>query len=697
MNDDLVKDALLKDDRVNILLVDDQPAKLLSYEVILQELDETLIKANSAREALAHLLKNDIAVVLVDVCMPELDGFELAAMIREHPRFEKIAIIFISAIHMTDLDRLKGYECGAVDYIPVPVVPEILRAKVRTFADLHRKTRQLERLNSELERRVAERTAELEASNALLQESESRVRLAQDAGGIVTWSWDIQTDTVTWSEGLGRLLGMDTAGPTASHGTLLRAVHPDDQARVQREIDAAVEGHTPYESEFRVVWPDGTVRWLAARGSVVHDEAGQPLRMMGVNFDVTDRREATEALSLLNNQLEQRVEERTQQVVQLQKTEALGRLTGGVAHDFNNLLAVILTNLEMLRPRLADDLRGQTMIDCAIQGAERGAALTRRMLAFARKQDLKPEAVEVPALVEGMADLLQRSLGPLVQVETHFPDQLDRAHIDPHQLELAILNLAVNGRDAMPDGGSLRISAENETVSAGFGAFLPPGNYVRVSVADTGAGMDAETRRRATEPFFTTKGIGKGTGLGLSMVHGLAAQSGGAMRIDSTPERGTTVSLWIPRADAAKAPTVLEKPQPRPEAVRPCTILLVDDDALVRMASVAMLEEMGHTVVEAGSGEEALAALHGGQTFDLVVTDQAMPGMTGVQLIREIERMGLGLPTLLTSGYAELPPEVEHVPRLNKPFTQPTLIAAIAAAMSNTPVGVAGAAQALSN
>ncbi|OYD82883.1 response regulator [Azospirillum brasilense] len=682
----------MNDDKVNILLVDDQPAKLLSYEVILKDLDERLIKANSAREALAQLLKNDIAVVLVDVCMPELDGFELAAMIREHPRFEKIAIIFISAIHLTDLDRLRGYEAGAVDYIPVPVVPEILRAKVRAFADLHRKTRQLERLNGELERRVAERTAELQASNALLQDSESRVRLAKDAGGIVTWTWDLQSGAVAWSPGLGRLLGVDGADPAMPYGSFLRIVHPDDRARVESEIHAAVAGGSPYETEFRVAWPNGTVRWLAARGSVIHDDTGRPLRMMGVNFDVTDRREATEALSLLNSQLEQRVEERTQQVIQLQKTEALGRLTGGVAHDFNNLLAVILTNLELLRPKLVNDAKALSMIDCAIQGAERGAALTRRMLAFARKQDLKPEPVDVPALVHGMTELLQRSLGPLVHIETRFPAQLDLAHIDPHQLELAILNLAVNGRDAMPEGGTLRICAENEVMGAACAIGLLPGSYVRLSVTDTGTGMDADTRRRAVEPFFTTKGIGKGTGLGLSMVQGLAAQSGGAMQIDSTPGQGTTVSVWLPRVDAAGVPAAVASPIAQPEGLRPCTILLVDDDALVRMASAAMLEQLGHTVVEASSGEEALDALRSGAVVDLVVTDQAMPGMTGVQLIRAMGEMDRVVPALLASGYAELPPEAEQVPRINKPFTQAMLIAAIAAAIDRHPAPTANRA-----
>ena len=319
-------------DKVNILLVDDQPAKLMSYEVILSDLGENLIKANSANEALAQLLRQEIAVVLVDVVMPDLDGFELAAMIREHPRFRLTAIIFVSAIQMSELDLLRGYEAGAVDYLPVPVVPELLRAKVRVFADLYRKTRQLEQLNLDLERRVEERTAELARANA---------------------------------------------------------------------------------------------------------------------------------------ELEQRVEERTRereaalaQVHEMQKQESIGQLTGGVAHDFNNLLMVILGNLQLLRKRLPEDPRLHRLVDGAMQGADRGATLTKRMLAFARRQELKPETVDVPTLIDGMGEMLRRTLGSTIQIVTAYRPQLPAARVDPNQLELALLNLALNARDAMPFGGRLAIGGQ---------------------------------------------------------------------------------------------------------------------------------------------------------------------------------------------------------------------------------------------
>ncbi len=409
------------DGTFNILLVDDHPAKLLSYEVILAELGETLLKAGSAAEALEHLLRHEVAVVLIDVCMPDLDGFELARMIRNHPRFQRTAIIFVSAIAMTDLDRVRGFEAGAVDYVPVPVVPELLRARVRVFADLYRKTRQLEAMNDELERRVAERTAALAAANA--------------------------------------------------------------------ELERRVEART---------------------------------------------RERAQALA---------------QVHEMQKQESLGQLTGGVAHDFNNLLTIILGNLALLRKRVADDARLTLLIDGALQGAERGATLTRRMLAFARRQELRPQSVSLAALVGGMAEMFSRTLGPHIAVATALPAELPPVQVDPNQLELALLNLAVNARDAMPEGGRLLVAAELGPPPPGLAA----GAYVRLSVADTGLGMDAATLRRAPEPFFTTKGAGKGTGLGLSMVHGLAAQSGGLMEVASVPGQGTTVSLWLPVAAAAEA------------------------------------------------------------------------------------------------------------------------------------------------
>jgi signal transduction histidine kinase len=545
-------------DQVNILLVDDQQAKLLSHEVVLAEIGERLFKAASAREAFECLLKNEIALILIDVCMPDLDGFELAAMIREHPRFQRTAIIFVSAVMNAHLDQLRGYQLGAVDYVPVPVVPELLRAKVKVFIDLYRKTRQLERFNAELEQRVLERTA---------------------------------------------------------------------------------------------------------------------------------------ALRCFNEELEQRIEERTRereialaQLFEAQKMDTIGRLTGGVAHDFNNLLMAVLGSLTLLEKRLPEDPQCRRLLQNAVQGAQRGAALTQRLLAFSRRQELRPESVDLAALVSGMEELLKRALGLGIELKCEFPGALPPLLADANQLELALLNIALNARDAMPNGGRLTIGAAPETVGAGAENTLRPGDYLRISIADTGIGMDEATLAKATDPFFTTKGPGKGTGLGLSMVHGLAAQSGGLLRIESVPNRGTTVELWLPRASTAAASMirVSELANP-PLAVQPCKVLVVDDDLLVLTGTAALIEDLGHTAFEAQSAAEALNKLASGLVIDLVITDHAMPNMTGLQLAQSIQERHPGLPIILATGYADLPsdPAQSGLVKLAKPCSQHDIAAAIHAALSS--------------
>jgi two-component sensor histidine kinase/DNA-binding response OmpR family regulator len=293
-------------DKVNVLLVDDQPDKLLAYEVILGDLGENLVKTDSAREALQFLLKNDVAVILIDVCMPELDGFQLAAMIREHPRFRKTAIIFISAIHLTDVDRLRGYEMGAVDYVPVPVVPEVLRAKVRVFAELFRKTRELEQLNSKLERHVAERTAQLEASNIRLTQSEQGRSLALAAGQMGSWDWDLGADEWRWDEGQYRIFGVDPNSFTMTADAIRALIHPEDWAALQLIVRGMAEGTRTQQTEFRVLRPNGEIRWCIGTAAASVDGAGQVVRISGVTIDVTERKEAAERQVLLAREVDHR-------------------------------------------------------------------------------------------------------------------------------------------------------------------------------------------------------------------------------------------------------------------------------------------------------------------------------------------------------------------------------------------------------
>ncbi len=683
-------------DPVNILLVDDQPAKLLSYEVILSELGENLIKASSAREALTCLLKNDVALVLIDVCMPELDGFELATMIREHPRFQKTALIFVSAVQVSEFDRLRGYEAGAVDYVPVPVIPEVLRAKAKVFVELHRKTRELEQLNAGLEERVAERTAALAATAARLQESEQRRSLALAAGRMGSWEWDLLTGEIHWDEGQYRIFGVDPEGFRLCSESVEPLIHPDDLERIRRTGRDAAQDGLPYHCEFRILRPDGEMRWCIAAGAPSHDALGQPIRLSGVMHDITERRRAEEGLQQQNEELEQLVEERTRerevalaQLFEAQKVDTIGHLTGGVAHDFNNLLMAVLGSLELLKKRLpANDDRAHRLLDNAVQGAERGAALTQRLLAFARRQELRPQSVDVARLIQGMQDLLERSLGPEIQIDVAISELLPPVQADANQLELAILNLAVNARDAMPRGGSLRVSARKEQRApnaAGPLKAMAPGDYICIEVSDSGIGMDEETLLRASEPFFTTKGPGKGTGLGLSMVHGLAAQLGGAMKVSSRVGLGTTVHLWLPQADRlpddALLPIVDDEGYGTADpAIASLLIMVVDDDALVRNGTTAMLEDMGHVVIEAESGSQALQRFTMDSAgIDLLITDQAMPGMKGLELIGRLKTLQPGLPMVLASGFADIEENgnAHDIPRLSKPFRARDLAAAI--------------------
>ena len=356
--------------------------------------------------------------------------------------------------------------------------------------------------------------------------------------------------------------------------------------------------------------------------------------------------------------------------------DAIGQLTGGVAHDFNNLLMAVLGSLELMRKRLPDDPKLMSLLDNAVQGAQRGATLTKRMLAFARRQELKQESVDLPELVRGMTDLLQRSLGPSVSIETRFPLALRPVRADANHLEMALLNLTVNARDAMPEGGEIVVAAREQSVSAGQANALKPGAYICLSVTDSGTGMDAPTLARATEPFFTTKGTGKGTGLGLSMVHGMAEQSGGRFVLQSRVGEGTTAEIWLPVAEASAglADHITHVREETEIEYGSLVIVAVDDDALVLTNTVAMLEDLGHTGLAASSGQQALDILRNEEWVDLVVTDQAMPHMTGLQLAEAIRKEWPDLPVILATGYAEIKPGTGlDLPKLSKPFTEADL------------------------
>lgn len=511
--------------------------------------------------------------------------------------------------------------------------------------------------------------SERKLAEAELKRSEEQFRLlVQGVTDYAIYMLDPSGNVASWNMGAQRIKGYRPEEIIGRHFSTFYTEEDKTADLPATALNAAVtEGR--FEKEGWRVRKDGTRFWASVIIDAIRDDDGTLLGFAKVTRDITEKRDAQRAL-----------EQAREELFQAQKMEAVGQLTGGIAHDFNNLLMAVMGSLEMAHKRAIKGENVIPLIENAMKGAQRGASLTQRMLAFSRKQELKLESVDVGDLVRGMADLFQRSIGPSITIETSFPLVMPKALSDVNQLESALLNLVVNARDAMPEGGALLIAAKAKEVTKSEISELKAGRYICLSVQDKGEGMDAETLAKAASPFFTTKGVGKGTGLGLSMVQGLTAQSGGKLVLRSTQGEGTTAELWLPQADEFLRE---EAPQPQQVSVsRPLRVLAVDDDPLVLMNTVMILEDLGHTVVEASSGDEALRAQEQSTHFDLVVTDYAMPGMTGSQLAEEVHKRSPDLKVILATGYAELPKGgTTTLIRLAKPFTQDQLAAVLAEAL----------------
>ncbi|MBB4482522.1 PAS domain-containing sensor histidine kinase [Rhizobium etli] len=516
---------------------------------------------------------------------------------------------------------------------------------------------------AKITRDLTERRA---AEQAIRQSEEQFRRLVQGVSDYAIYMLDPDGNVSSWNSGAERIKGYRPDEIIGRHFSTFYT--PEDRAAGMPETAlrvARAEGR--FEREGWRVRKDGTRFWASVVVDVIRGDDGDVLGFAKITRDITEKMETQRAL-----------EQAREELFQSQKMEAIGQLTGGIAHDFNNLLMAVLGSLEILKKRMPQDLSLTSLVDNAMQGAQRGAALTQRMLAFSRRQELHMEPIDVSGLVRGMMDILSRSLGPLTTIETSYPVRLPTILTDPNQLEMAILNLVVNARDAMPAGGRITLRASEESIAAGKGP-LSAGRYVRIAVVDEGEGMDAKTLEQAVTPFFTTKGVGKGTGLGLSMVQGLATQSGGRLMLKSSSGEGTTAELWFPvvtieqRAEAAA-----ELPQRNDDAQGRLRIVAVDDDGLVLMNTTLMLEDLGHTVFEAMAGPEALDILRK-EPVDLVICDHAMPRMTGAQLAEAIRSEWPKMPIILATGYADLPDGAgaANLPRLGKPFSQAQLADAI--------------------
>lgn len=517
--------------------------------------------------------------------------------------------------------------------------------------------------------------AALRKSEAVARENGERVQLALSAGAIIgTWFWDLPNDRFTIDDAFANAFGLDPALERSNLRLtqIVETVHPDDQARLAAVIDQAIKVGGPFAHQYRTKRADGKYYWLEANGRVDIAADGTPLSFPGVLIDIEGRRaieaerdRVTSMLRELNETLETRVAEQTAELMakeealrQSQKMEAVGQLTGGLAHDFNNLLAGVSGSLDMIRTRLQQGRIGE--LDRYLEGAQgavkRAAALTHRLLAFSRRQTLDPKPTNVDRLVAGMQELIQRTVGPQIYVETRIGKELWPTLVDPNQLENALLNLCLNARDAMPDGGRITIETHNRHIGQADAVDLGlvVGDYVVMQVSDTGTGMTPDVLEKAFDPFFTTKPIGVGTGLGLSMIYGFTRQSGGQVKIQSQFGHGARVSVFLPRHDEREEIESVCELDPVPAMATQKRVLVVDDEPLVRMLVVDAVEDLGLQSLEAGDGPQALEVLRSPTPIDLLITDVGLPnGMNGRQVADAARELRPGFKVMFITGYAE--------------------------------------------
>jgi signal transduction histidine kinase len=658
-------------ERARVLVVDDDERNLLAIRTVLEDLAD-VVEARSGEEALRHLLRGEFAVILLDVYMPGMDGYETAQIIRSREQTKRIPIVFLSAVNKEAEHLIRGYSMGAVDYVFKPVEPIVLRSKVAVFVDLFQMTR-------EIQRKARQEQALLDANlraNAERLRAEQELRMAQqrqqaiiESLPIVLYLEPLECDPrrPAFVSGNFEAVTGFTFNDTRDYPNIWSdRLHEDDRERVLAAL--AQRKHTgTFSVEYRWKCASGDYKHFLDQTVLLRDTRGNAVEFAGTLMDVTDRK-------LLETQL-----------VHARKMDAIGQLTGGIAHDFNNLLAAVLGGIGMIERRipLAEDQ--QKIVSMTRHAAEQGSELVSRLLAFARRQKLEPARVDPARLAETMRELLAHTLGGLVQLEWQSSADLWCIYADEAQLELALMNLVINARDAMPDGGTIHVSGANRQLKDSGGLGLRPGDYVVLTVADQGCGIPGDILEQVMEPFFTTKDVGKGTGLGLSMVYGFLKQSGGAIRIASEVGEGTRVEVWLPRAPEAMESIGPERiPAAITSELAGLSILLVDDHDGVRATTAAMIEDLGHQVVDVADGDALLKLVETDPNGpDLLITDYAMPHVSGADVIRRARALRSALPAIIITGYAELEsiarrPDDVHV--LAKPFTSDQLASAIALA-----------------
>jgi len=660
--------------RSRILAVDDDERNLLAISEVLATTGD-VICAQSGEEALRFLLKEDFAVILLDVLMPGIDGYETAALIRQREQSKRTPIIFLTAINKEEAHMLRGYDAGAVDYVFKPFDPIMLRSKVAVFVELHEKRLEIQRKAAAEQGLLAQA---LQAQKDKLQ-AERALRSSEERQDAILRSLPVcfharaaeppfAARFVT--KGVERLTGFSPEDLTSDPAFGLSRVHPEDRSRLEQAL-LQVRNTGFYTCEFRWLCTNGEYRIFLDQGVMSDGSDGEKPEILGTLLDVTERRGLED------------------QLLQSQRLDAIGKLTGGLAHDFNNLLAAILSGLGLLERGGTLDDQARQVVDLMRRSAKQGADLVTRMLAFSRRQTLKPAAMRLAALGDTMNGLVAPVLGGLIRFDWQIDDAVWPVHVDAGQLELALMNLVFNARDAMPSGGTITVSAQNRSVGD-RSEDVPAGDYVVMTIKDTGSGIAADILAKVIEPFFTTKPVGKGTGLGLSTVYGFMKQSGGTLRIDSAVGRGTAMQLWLPRSieepanpslEADMGHTLLEASADRP------SILLIDDSNVLRQLTAESLRQRGFEVTCAGGGAEALAMIERApDQFDVIVTDFAMPLVTGVDVIRFARNLRSDWPAVIITGYADAEDIADRpadVPLLGKPFRDKDLLDSIFVALAN--------------
>ena len=663
-------------DAANILVVDDDRASRLAMAAILDGIGDRVVCAGSGEEALRCLLREDFAIVLLDVVMPDMTGYEAAEMIRRRERSRYVPIIFMSAINKDQRHMFEGYSAGAVDYVFKPVEPTVVRSKASVFVELHRKSMELRRTAESEKRLLAEnlrvRTEQMRTAEAL-HRSLTQQTLVIDALPIAFYVSSAAEGFTQRRFVGGRtrpIYGFRSDRFEREPRLWFERIHDADREGVRRSL-ARLRESGQFYAEYRWRCGDGIWRHFLDHGTIVRNGDGQD-EMFGTSLDVTERRTLE------------------QQLAHAQKMEVLGQLTSGIAHDFNNMLTVIIGSLDRLQQLSEPSSRAMRHIDLALHGALSCADLTRRLLGFARRQPLQPKPLDLTQEVERLRELLGRMLRGGMRIRRNCADGLWTVVADPLQIEAALVNLIANARDAMPDDGVVTISTRNVPLDplTASAAKIPAGDYVELAVSDTGAGMSAEVVEHAFDPFFTTKQPGKGTGLGLSTIYGFVRQSNGGVSIESEVGRGTTIRIYLPRVEAVEEEqqVPLDVGTEAPNAGK--KVLVVDDDHEVRAIAVALLRDLGYAVVEAGDGPAGLAMLKSDPAIALLFTDWAMPGMDGRQLAARATELRPTLPVLFTSGNANEflagSDAAADAHFLAKPYRQHDLAAAVDAALGGT-------------